>query len=299
MPTKRDYYDVLGVAKTATAAEIKSAYRKSALKYHPDRNKEADAETKFKEINEAYQILSDDQKRQTYDQFGHAAFDPAMGGANHAAGGAGGNPFAGFGGQNNPFTWSYTTNGGQSGGFEDFDFGDPFEIFNAFFGGGYGGAGRGARRSIPTYSLRLTFLEAVHGIEKEVEIDGKPRRIKIPAGVNDGTRIKFDDFNLAFDVGTDPYFKRDGADVYVDVAVPYSTLILGDKVVVKTLKGDLKLKVRPGTPSHTMIRLSGEGIKRLQGSGYGDMYVRFVVVVPERVSGSDKKVLEQLKKAGF
>src|SRR5260221_81720 len=136
MPTKRDFYEVLGLKKGATAAEIKSAYRKMALKFHPDRNKEKDAEEKFKEINEAYQVLSDNNKRQTYDQFGHAAFDPA-------AGGAAGNPFAG-GARTGPFTWSYSnTNAGAGNPFEGMDFSDPFEIFESFFGGagGFGGMG--------------------------------------------------------------------------------------------------------------------------------------------------------------
>jgi DnaJ-class molecular chaperone len=294
MASKRDYYEVLGIAKGSSGAEIKSAYRKAALKYHPDRNKAADAEAKFKEINEAYQILGDEKKRATYDQFGHAAFDPSMGGANAAAG-ENGNPFAGFGGGNS--SWSWSSSGGGSG-FGDFDFGDPFDIFNSFFGGGFSSGG-GRNRRMPTYSLPITFHEAVYGAEKEVEMEGKKRKIKIPAGVDDGTRIKFEDFYLSFNVGTDPYFKRDGADVYVDVVVPYSTLVLGDKITVKTLKDDLKLKVRAGTASWSMLRLSGEGIKRIQGSGYGDMYVRFIVDVPERVGGTEKKVLEQLRKVGL
>src|SRR3972149_2755665 len=115
MATKRDYYDVLGVSKTASAAELKSAYRKLALQWHPDRNKSPEAETKFKEINEAYQVLSDSKKKQTYDQFGHAAFDPSMGG-----GASGANPFSGFGGYSQgsqqgqgPFTYYYSTQGGS------------------------------------------------------------------------------------------------------------------------------------------------------------------------------------------
>ncbi|MCL2110449.1 DnaJ domain-containing protein [Microgenomates group bacterium] len=291
MASKRDYYDVLGVNKGASQADIKSAYRKAALKYHPDKNKEAGAEAKFKEINEAYQILGDEKKRGTYDQFGHAAFDPSRGGANAAAGEQG-NPFAGFG--NGGFRWSYTTN---EGGFNNFDFGDPFDIFNSFFGGGFSGGQRGRRMA--TYSMKITFNEAVFGVEKEVEIEGTKRKIKVPAGVDNGTRIKFDDFYLSFDVGVDPYFRREGADIYVDVKVPYSTLVLGDKVNVKTLKGDLKLKVRSGTQSHTVLRLSGEGVKRVQGNGYGDMYVRFVLEVPERMSFGERKAMEQLRKAGL
>src|SRR3989344_8709893 len=133
MAAKSDYYDILGVTKSASADEIKKAYRKQALEWHPDRHKDDKeaAEKRFKEINEAYQILSDPQKKQAYDQFGHQAFSP--GGAASGFGGQG--PFArgrGFG----PFTYTYTTSGNGSSPFEGYDFGDPFDIFESFFGGG-------------------------------------------------------------------------------------------------------------------------------------------------------------------
>lgn len=282
MVTQRDYYEILGLKKDATAAEIKSAYRKMALKYHPDRNKEKDAEEKFKEINEAYQILSDEKKRQAYDQFGHAAFDPASG--------MGGNPFAG-GFRQGPFTWSYQTSGGNP--FEGMDFNDPFEIFESFFGGGF--AGNVRRR--PRYSLTISFMDAVNGVEKEVEIEGKKRTIKIPAGADDGTRLRFDEFELSLNVRPDEYFKREGNDLYVDQRISFSTAALGGEVNVRTLDGTLKLKVRPGTQSHTLIRLRNEGVKRLQGSGRGDLYVRLIVTVPEKLSREQKKLIEQLRDA--
>src|SRR3990167_11130413 len=131
MATKRDYYDILGVSKSASDAELKSSYRKMAMQWHPDRNKSPEAETKFKEINEAYQVLSDPKKKSTYDQFGHAAFDPAAGG------------FGGQGGfrQQGPFQYYYSTSGDFGG------FSDPFEIFEQFFGGGgFGGGRRGPDR---------------------------------------------------------------------------------------------------------------------------------------------------------
>ncbi|MBW7944543.1 DnaJ domain-containing protein [Patescibacteria group bacterium] len=282
MVTQRDYYEILGLKKDATAAEIKSAYRKMALKYHPDRNKEKDAEEKFKEINEAYQILSDEKKRQAYDQFGHAAFDPASG--------MGGNPFAG-GFRQGPFTWSYQTSGGNP--FEGMDFNDPFEIFESFFGGGF--AGNVRRR--PRYSLTISFMDAVNGVEKEVEIEGKKRTIKIPAGADDGTRLRFDEFELSLNVRPDEYFKREGNDLYVDQRISFSTAALGGEVNVRTLDGTLKLKVRPGTQSHTLIRLRNEGVKRIQGSGRGDLYVRLIVTVPEKLSREQKKLIEQLRDA--
>ncbi len=283
MSAKRDYYEVLGVNKTASNAEIKSAYRKLALKFHPDRNKEAGAEAKFKEINEAYQILSDPKKKQTYDQYGHAAFDPSSG----MGGGQG--PFGGFGGgQAGGFNWSsYSSSTGQGGA--DFDFGDPFEIFEQFFGGGFSG---GARRRRPHYSLEIDFMEAVNGVTKEVEIEGKRQKIKVPAGANDGTRIRFADFDVSMSVSNHPRFKRDGYDIFVDEKVPFSILALGGQIEVKTLDNNVKLKVRPGTASHSLVRLRGEGVQHLQSRAKGDFYVRLIVDVPEKLTREQKKVLE-------
>lgn len=295
MPTKRDYYEVLGLQKNASESDIKSSYRKMALKYHPDKNKAPDAEEKFKEINEAYQILSDKQKRSTYDQYGHAAFDPSMGGSPHnsQAGGAG-NPFGGY--QSGPFTWTYQTGGG-GGANGNYDFGDPFDIFESFFGGGMGGS---RRRATPNYSLKIPFMDAVRGGEETIEINGKKQKIKIPAGVNDGTRIRFKDYTITFDVATDSYFRRQGSDLYVDIKVPISTLVLGGQIKVKTLETEeLKLKVRAGTKSETLVRLRGEGVPVLNSRVRGDFYVRLMADIPTRVTLSDKKVFEELRKKGF
>ncbi len=284
MSTKRDYYEVLGLSKTATTKEIKAAYRKMALKYHPDKNKAADAEEKFKEINEAYQILSDEKKKKTYDQFGHAAFDPASG--------MGGNPFGG-GFKQGPFTWQYTTSGaGGQNPFGNMDFSDPFDIFESFFGGGVGrGAGFKPR---PRYSLTIDFMDAVQGAEKEVKINGKKHKIKVPAGANDGTRLRFDEFDISFNVKTHPRFKRDGYDVFVDQEISFSMAALGGKIEVETLTGQLKLKIRPGTQSHTLVRLRGEGIKHLRGRGKGDLYVRLIITVPTKLSRKQRRLIEQL-----
>jgi len=139
MADGKDYYDILGVSKSATATEIKSAYRKLALQYHPDRNKTKEAEEKFKEVTKAYEVLGNEEKRKTYDQFGHAAFESGAAGAGQGPFGGAGGPFGGFGGQQSggqygPFTYTYSTDGNGQG----FDFGgfsDPFEIFEQFFGG--------------------------------------------------------------------------------------------------------------------------------------------------------------------
>ncbi len=285
--SSRDYYEVLGVAKSVTVAELKSAYRKLALKTHPDHNKEPDAEKKFKEINEAYQVLSDDAKRQAYDQYGHAAYKQST-----STGGSPGGPFGG-GSRSGPFEWSYSSSGGANP-FGDIGI-DPFEVFESFFGGGAGGFGGRARPRRARYGITITFMEAVEGVEKDVELNSKKRTIKIPAGVNSGTQMRFDDFDLELTVKSDPRFRREGDDVYVDKEIPYTTAVLGGELEVATLSSSLKLKVRPGTASHTLVRLRGEGIKHLQGSGKGDFYVRFIVKIPEKISNQERKLLEQLE----
>ena len=288
MATKRDYYDILGVAKAATAAEIKAAYRKAALQWHPDKNqdKKKEAEEKFKEINEAYQVLSDKQKRSTYDQFGHAAFDPSAG--------MGGNPFSG-GSRQGPFTYTYSGGGNP---FEGADFGDPFEIFEQFFGGGFGG-GFGSARARKRYSLNIEFLEAIKGVTKEVEIDRKKHTIKVPAGANDGTRIRFTDFDISINVQTHERYKRDGYDLFVDEYIPVSLALLGGTREVEVIDQKLKLKVRPGTQSHTLVRLRGEGVTHLQSSGKGDLYVRFIIQVPETLNRQQRKAAEKLQELGL
>lgn len=288
MATKRDYYDVLGVAKTASAAELKSAYRKLALEWHPDRNKTAEAETRFKEINEAYQVLSDPKKKQTYDQFGHAAFDSAAGA------GAGG-PFGGFGGQGGPFRYSYSTSGGANP-FEGFS--DPFEIFEQFFGGGGNPFGRRGPVK-PHYSLRIPFMTAVRGGDEAVTIDGKKHNIKIPAGADTGTHLRFTEFDITFEVEPHADFKRDGADIYINHVIPFTTAILGGETTVPTLEGNLKIKIRPGTQPATMVRLSGKGIVKLNSfkkEDRGDFYVRLVVQLPEKISKKQKQILEEFER---
>jgi len=288
---KPDYYDLLGVTKDASAAEIKKAYRKQALEWHPDKhkdNKEA-AEKRFKEINEAYQILSDSEKRQAYDQFGHQAFSPGSG-YNRAGQGS---PFGGAqGGQWGPFTYTYS---GNQGGFGGFDFGDPFEIFEQFFGGG--SPFRHTR--VPRFSVDVDFMDAAHGTQKEVDIGGKKRKIKIPAGVDDGSRIRFDDFILSVNVKPHDIFERDGADIYVRQNVPFSTAILGGTISVPTVDGDLKLKIKKGTPSGTMMRLRGKGLPHLRGRGQGDQYVKLNVEVPTRLSRAQKDLIKKLQKEGL
>lgn len=294
MAAKRDYYDVLGVSKTSSAPDIKSAYRKKALEWHPDRNKTPEAETKFKEINEAYQILSDTQKKAQYDQFGHGAFNQ---------GGPGPGPGAAGGYQQGPFSYSYSTNSGGNpfggaGGFGGFS--DPFEIFEQFFGGGGGNPFGGRQAAKPHYSLKIPFMTAVKGGEESVSINGKSHTIKIPAGADTGTHLRFTDFDITFEVQPHPKFKREGPDIYADHEISFTTAILGGETTVPTLESDLKLKIRPGTQSGTLVRLSGKGIPKLQSfskSDHGDFYIRLVVTFPKSVSKRQKQLLEEFSRS--
>lgn len=286
MASKRDYYEVLGVSRSASESELKSAYRKLALQWHPDRNKEQGSEAKFKEINEAYEVLSNKEKRAKYDQFGHAAFDPSAG-------------FGGFGGgesyRQGPFTYTYST----GGGFEDLfgaqgqGFSDPFNIFESFFGGSnpFGGS----YRAKPHYSLSIEFMEAVNGIEKTFVHQGKQYSVKIPAGADDGTRIRYSEFDVSINVKPHKVFRREGVDVFIFHEIPFTLAILGGETTIPTLEGELAIKIRPGTQPSTTIRLSGKGIKHLRGSGRGDFYIKLKVMLPEKVNRHARALIEELQ----
>jgi len=296
MAAKSDYYDILGVSKGASAEEIKKAYRKQALEWHPDRHKDDKeaAEKRFKEINEAYQVLSDREKKSAYDQFGHSAFTPG--------GGFGGQgmPFSqgGQSGQYGPFTYTYTTSGGDGGNpFGNFDFGDPFDIFEQFFGTD-SPFGRRTRR-IPRYSLNIDFLEAVGGVEKTVNIGGKRRHIKIPAGIYEGARINFGDFSLSVNIKPHEIFEREEDDIYVKVRIPYSLAVLGGQVEAPTIDGQVKVRVRPGTQSGTTVRLRERGVAHLHGRGKGDEYVKLNILVPEKPTREQKRIIDSLTSFGL
>ncbi len=279
MAETKDYYESLGIAKTATADEIKKAYRKLAMQYHPDRNKTKEGDSKFKEITKAYEVLSNDEKRKSYDQFGHAAFE-------QGAGQGGGGPFGGQqGGQYGPFSYTYTSNG------QGFDFGggaDPFDIFEQFFGGTQ-------RPRRPVYSITISFMDAVHGTEKEVTINNKKQKIKIPAGVDSGSRIRFDEYDVVIEVMPDSNFSREGYNIITEEELSFPDVALGKEMSVETIDGPVKIRVPAGTQPNTLIRLSGRGVKQLRGNGKGDHYVKIKVTVPKKLTNKQKELLEALQ----
>jgi len=285
MAAKADYYQILGVSKGATDAQIKSAYRNLARKHHPDVDKSDGAEKKFKEINEAYQVLSDSAKKQAYDQYGHSAFEPG--------GGFGG----GFGqgqGQGGFRTYSWTGDMGDLG----FDMGgerfaDPFDIFEMVFGQ-RSPFGRQARLS--RYVINITFDEAVHGTQKEVEIEGKRQKIKIPAGVDDGSEIRFSNYIIVCQVSRHPKFVRRGYDIVTEHEISYSRAALGSVEDIETIDGPVKIRIPSGTQPGTQIRLRAKGVPRVSGHGQGDHYVIIRVKVPSKLSRDQKRLLEELER---
>jgi molecular chaperone DnaJ len=357
MPTtKRDYYHVLGVERSATPEEIKKAYRKLAVKHHPDKNPgDKTAEDKFKELGEAYEVLSDENKRAAYDRFGHQAFTQGGG-------------MSGYG-THDPFdVFREVFGSGRGGG----------GIFESFFGDGMGqetgergGRGRGADLR---YDMQITFLEAAKGVEKEIEIaklqacetchgagaepgskvttcptcgghgqvavargffniaqtcprcrgagqtiekpchacHGEGRvektakiKIKIPAGVEDGTRLRSSgqgeggtrggssgDLYVVLHVEAHEIFQREGTDLFCSVPISFARAALGGEVKVPTLEGSAVLKVPAGTPSGKIFRLRGKGLPEVHGRGIGDLHAKLYVEVPTRLNSIQRAHLQ-------
>lgn len=300
---KRDYYEILGVSKNASDDEIKKAYRKLAVKYHPDKNPgDKEAEAKFKEINEAHDVLSDKQKRARYDQFGHAG-----------VGGASGNPFSGGG---NPFAGGAFNYNGQTFNF-DFGGGGAFDdILGNLFG--FGAGARRARRGADYQtSVTLTFEEAIFGTSKKVsDSSGGEINVKIPAGIDDGMSIR-----LRGKGGPAPEGGTEPGDLYVRVKVkPHKTLTregaiilsektismvdaaLGCEVEIETVDGPVTMKVPAGTQSGTPFKLSGHGVPFRNDGDRGPHIVTIVVETPKNLSRRQKELLEEFKnskKRGF
>ncbi|MFS8159523.1 MAG: DnaJ C-terminal domain-containing protein [Candidatus Roizmanbacteria bacterium] len=280
----KDHYETLGVSKNATDQEIKAAYRKLAMQWHPDRNKEEGSEKKFKEINQAFETLSNPQKKQTYDQFG------ADGPASQPRGNGGGY-------QSGPFQYTYSTSGNPFGGFSQDDSSDPFDIFEQFFGG-MGGRQSQKRKSL--YQLSITFKEAYSGVEKTVQIEGAKKTIKIPAGVDTNNRIAFADFDVIIQVSGDSHFKREGQDVYGEISIPLTTALLGGKIDVATISGKtVTVKIKPGTKHGSALRLKGKGFPYVRQSGHGDHYIIFNMGYPEHLTEKQKSIIKDLAKEGL
>ncbi|MFT0211650.1 molecular chaperone DnaJ [Pseudomonas sp. F1_0610] len=347
---KRDYYEVLGVERGATEAELKKAYRRLATKYHPDRNPDnKEAEEKFKEANEAYEILSDADKRAAYDRYGHAGVDPNMGGGAGAGGFAGGN-------------------------FSDI-FGD---VFSDFFGGGGRSSRNGPQRgSDLRYNIELTLEEAVRGTTQTIKIpvavvckscdgsgakkgtspttcatcngvgqvrmqqgffavqqecprchgtgqmitdpcnschghghveENKTLSVKIPAGVDNGDRIRLagegeagakggpaGDLYVVVHVKRHEIFERDGSNLHCEVPINFADAALGGEIEVPTLDGRVKLKIPEGTQTGKMFRLRGKGVKPVRSSTVGDLLCRAVIETPVKLDKRQRELLEEFR----
>ncbi len=310
---KRDYYEVLGVGRSATDEEVKRAYRKLAVKFHPDKNPDdPHAEEKFKELGEAYDVLMDPDKRAAYDRFGHSAF---------ASGSAG----FGRGAFHDPFEIFREVFGG--GGFGG-------GIFETFFGGGGGGRTEDRRRgSDLRYDMEIKLEEAAFGAEKQIEISKCPRchgageiiekpcqkcrgegrveklsriKLQIPAGIREGTRVRSlgngeagigggppGDLYVVIHIKEHKIFQRESDDLYCEVPIAFSIAALGGEIDVPTLEGKAHLKVPVGTQSGQMFKLRGKGIVNVNGRGHGDLFARLIVEVPSHLNAEQRRKLEE------
>jgi curved DNA-binding protein len=320
----KDYYTVLGVEKKATVDEIKKAYRRLALKYHPDRNKgNKEAEERFKEINEAYAVLSDQEKRRQYDMFGAEGFRQRYSQEDIFQNFDIGDIFKDFGfGTSDIF--SVLFGGGRGGGkgvrytgftgpFGQHTRGEEGAGFADYFARGGGGPVQG-RDSVS--DLTITLEEAARGTEKLISLqrDGKVEKIavKIPPGIDTGKKLRVagkgesgvgggqrGDLYVRVNVQKHPLFHRDGADIYIDHTINFSEAVLGTSIEIPTLNGIKKVKIPPGTSGNTKLRLKGEGIPHLNGKGKGDAYVRIDIKIPKKLTSKQKALVEGLAKEGL
>lgn len=297
----KDYYKLLGVPRDAEEKEIKKAYRKLAVKYHPDKNPgDHQAEERFKEINEAYEVLGDSAKRAKYDQLGQSY-----------------QAWQRRGGQPGGFDWSQWT-GRAPGGVrvEVGDLGDLFgvgfsDFFNAIFGGtpgtgqGFGERSSGRGRDIEQ-PVSISLTEAYTGASRSLTRDGKKLEVKIPPGASSGTRVRISgqgeagqrqagDLYLMVDVSPDPRFERKGDDLYTDVEIDVHTAALGGEVSVATPAGPVVLTIPPGSQPEQTFRLKGRGMPRLRKSkDHGDLYARLKIEIPRDLSPREKELFQEL-----
>jgi curved DNA-binding protein len=308
----KDYYKTLGVAKNASAKEIKAAYRKLARKHHPDVNQgNPKAEARFKEINEAYEVLSDPEKRKRYDALGAdwARYGPDV--ASGVRPGPGGGRVR-----------------VNVGDMSEEDLGGFSEFFRTFFGGGFGGsraggAGRGGTiedmfgRAAPAdfeSPIELALEEVLKGTTRTLRIGEGPNPhtvdVKIPAGVSDGSRVRVTgeggtgargergDLYLRVRIRPHPTYERKGDDLHTTVSVPLTTAVLGGEASVPTLEGPIGIKIPRGSPPGRIFRLRGHGLPRLGASGRGDLLATLGVKIPGEVSEPERKLYEELRRLG-
>lgn len=297
-----DYYKILGITKTASQDDVKKAYRKLARKYHPDLNpNDKEAEKRFKEINEANEVLSNPENREKYDKYGE-------------------NWKHGEDYEKAQQQQRSSQSGGFGGGFSGADFGeseDFSDFFQNMFGSGGGGFGRSSRGSSSGKfkgqdiqgELNLTLQDAATSHQQTFDVNGNKVRITVPAGVYDGQQIKLKehgspgynggpngDLYITFNIVPDSQFERIGDDLKTKVEVDLYTAVLGGDVHVRTLNGDVKLKVKPETQSGTTVRLKGKGFPVYKKEGaFGDLFVTYEVKIPTNLTEKQKELFQQLK----
>jgi DnaJ-class molecular chaperone len=296
----KDYYKILGVEKNAGKEEIKKAFRKLAHEHHPDKNNGNDA--KFKEINEAYTVLSDDNKRQQYDTFGSSGpsgFNPGQGGYGQYSGFNGANGFGGF--DFSGFTRQYSNQNGQT--FE-FDLGD---LFGDFFGGG----GRRPRKGASiTVDVELSFKESIFGIEKELNINKEKIVVTIPPGIENGQGLRVQgkgeegaggrgDLIVRVWVKDDPVFRKEGYNLVMELQLKLTVALLGANVDIDTLDGKIEVKIPAGTTHNEILRVKNKGVPNDRKDKRGDLLIVTKVNMPKKLSKEAQRLVEELKKEGL
>ena len=307
--SKRDFYEILGVAKGASEEDIKKAYRKLAMKYHPDRNKgRKDSEARFKEAKEAYEALSDKDRRAAYDRFGHAGIDPSM--AAGAGGGAGGFDI-------NEILRRSRSGGGAPGGGEGFHFeGNPEDLFEGLFGGAMGGGRRGAPRTRKgadlAYRMNISLEQAAHGLETMISVPGEggesqTLEVKIPAGIRDGQKVRLagrgqpgqqggaaGDVLVEIHIEPHPRFEREGDDLVTRATIGQPQAALGGEIEVPTLDGHVTMTIPAGTQPGRRFRLRRKGVKGMKSGEFGDLYVQVQVETPTHLTAEQQALYRQL-----
>lgn len=300
---KRDYYEVLGIDRSASEAELKRVFKKLARQYHPDVNPgDPKAEERFKEISEAYAVLSDAEKRRKYDAMGHAAF-------------GGGSP------------WGEGAPPGMEDILREFGLGD---IFGGIFGGARGGAARGGFHAQPqaprkgqdvNYSMEIGFDDSLKGLNTTITVpkttneNGKIQhtteriQVKIPPGVSNGSRIRLagkgetslnggpqGDLFIVTKVREHPFFERKGDNLYLELPVSLGEALLGARVEINTFEGVTKMTIPPSTQNGQVFRLPGKGAPKLKASGKGDLFVRVQVLLPDQMDEDSKEIVRELER---